>query len=407
LPIEHKCDEVNELMTVGKERGYILYDEILGLLPEGIYSLDEMDDIFSILGSEGIEIIDTQQDFWNKWKSDERKDESNREGGNFDFASLQLDKAIDPTHLYFREMASVPLLTREREVEIAKRIEHGKKLVKTALSSSPMIIREILNIGEQLKKKQISICNVVSLDDEEISDKGLEEKTYDVLSAMENIRRHERAANKIHSKLSRCVKGSHLYKKYLAMLARHRIPIARKIRDLDLRHAYLDRFVGIIKVATDEAIACEREIHSLKKQLKKSRRHKDTKVIREKINRLNNELRGVENESFTSLAELKNTMATIKAGESEAHIAKKEMIEANLRLVLYIAKKYINRGVNFLDLIQEGNIGLMKAVDRFEYRRGYKFGTYATWWIRQSIARAISDQARTIRIPAHINETIT
>jgi RNA polymerase primary sigma factor len=190
------------------------------------------------------------------------------------------------------------------------------------------------------------------------------------------------------------------------MLARYRIPVASKIRSLELRTAQQERFVGIVKDMVSKGAACERDIRNLNGRLKTVRRLEDARRIKGDIRQLNREMKRLENEAFTSLPELKHTLATIKSGELESDIAKREMIEANLRLVVSIARKYNNRGVQFLDLVQEGNIGLMKAVDKFEYRRGYKFGTYATWWIRQAITRAIADQSRTIRIPVHMNEAI-
>jgi RNA polymerase primary sigma factor len=341
-----------------------------------------------------------------KGKEMTMRDENNGDDGKFDFGSLTLDKTNDPARLYLREMGAVPLLSREGEVEIAKRIEHGQKVILKALSRSPLIVREILNIGDQLKNKRISIRHVVSFDDDELTDERLEKKTTAVLSVMESIRKQERAAHKIGLKISRCCKGSRLYKKHLSTLARYRIPVAWKVRDLELRNAHPERLVGIIKDVVDRLVAYEREIHRLKSRLETARGFEDAKVIKKKIKQFKSEMKQEENEAFASLSELKHILATIKSGELESDIAKKEMVEANLRLVISIAKKYNNRGLQFLDLIQEGNIGLMKAVDKFEYRRGYKFGTYATWWIRQAITRAIADQSRTIRIPVHMNEAI-
>jgi RNA polymerase primary sigma factor len=403
LSIEDRYDEVRELIVLGKERGYLLYDEINDSLPDGIYTSDELGSIFSLFGSAGIEVVDGGQEFQDEEARDDRKDD-NRGIGNI--SPLALDKIVDPTRLYFREMAPLPLLSREGEVAIAKRIEHGQKIILKALSRSPLVLREILNIGNQLKNKQISIRDVVSFSDDELTDELLEEKTASVLRIMRSIRKHEWEARKISLKISRCRKRSRLYTKHLSMLARYRIPVASKIRSLELRNIHHERFVGIIKDVIRKVLAYEHEIHKLNGRLETARGLEDAKAIRKKIKQLKSEMQQVENEAFSSLPELKQTLATIKSGELESDIAKKEMIEANLRLVISIARKYNNRGIQFLDLIQEGNIGLMKAVDKFEYRRGYKFGTYATWWIRQAITRAIADQSRTIRIPVHMNEAI-
>jgi RNA polymerase primary sigma factor len=405
LSIEEKYDEVKELILMGKERGYLLYDEVNDLLPEGICSSDELDSIFSLFGSAGIEVIDSEQKFQDEGKKDEKSGDGS-DDGDFDFGAITLDKTNDPVRMYLREMGTVPLLSREGEVEIAKRIEHGQKIVLKALSRSPLVVREILVVGDKLKKNLLSIRDVIAFNEDELTEERLDEKKTGVLDVIESIRRHERAANRMRAKLTRCRKGSRLYKKYLSMLARYRIPIAWKVRALELNASQHERLVGVIKETVDQVVGIEREIHKLNKSLETPRRLEEARTVKKKVKQMEGQVREMEDQAFATVPDLKRTLATIKAGELEADIAKKELVEANLRLVVSIAKKYTNRGLQFLDLIQEGNIGLMKAVDKFEYRRGYKFSTYATWWIRQAITRAIADQARTIRIPVHMIETI-
>ena len=316
--------------------------------------------------------------------------------------SASWEKTDDPVRMYLREMGTVPLLTRQGEVEIAKRIEKGQKSVIKALSRSPMVVSEISKYGAKLRERGLNIKHLVQLNEDELTDEILEKKRKRFLKQIDEIVILEAEAAKIRKQLRKSKKN----KRLLSQLARYRIPISRSVRDLELTAEVHQELVNVIKNTVDRIVILERESKQLDKLQESSLKLDEAKKVKLRLRVIDKEMKEIEDKVLVSPAGLKQTLAAIKQAELEMEISKKELVEANLRLVVSISKKYFNRGIQFLDLIQEGNIGLMKAVDKFEYQRGYKFSTYATWWIRQAMTRAIADQARTIRIPVHMIEAV-
>jgi RNA polymerase primary sigma factor len=408
LSTQENQTKARDLLQLARERGYVLTNELNAVLPISEDASENGDELFSTLELDGGQIYaDAAEAVASNADADREpnhKDTSAPDDTASGLFPSPSEQGSDPVRTYLREMGTVPLLTRELEVEIAKRIERGQLLVMKTLSRSPLIHKELVAVGASLRRGSVSIRSLIHFDEQELTEGQIEEKTRATLRVIDRIEKLREVAFDRAERMKEANKSS-LGKHSFMQLARTRVEMSQLILSIRFHEREKKRLIALLRMTAGKLQSHEEEIAKLRRSTTSARGAHAT-AIRRELRSWRSEHSKLEDASEVDLNDLKRSLAVILRGEAQAEQAKRELTEANLRLVVSIAKKYTNRGLHFLDLIQEGSIGLMRGTDKFEWRRGYKFSTYATWWIRQAITRAIADQARTIRVPVHMIECI-